>query len=83
MSPDSSGQRLLGNPLYYGFTTFVTDGAMLGEHPVNECDHGHAGQMPDFRPFQARRYSPERPPDFSSRARSVMVIPRSMALHMS
>ena len=83
MSPDSSGQRLLGNPLYYGFTTFVTDSAMLGEHPVNVCDRRHAGRMPDFRPLQARRYSPERPPDFSSRARSVMVISRSMALHMS
>ena len=83
MSPDSSGQRLLGNPLYYGFTTFVTDGAMLGEHPVNGCDPRHAGQTGSFGAIQARRYSPERPPDFSSSARSEIVISRSMALHMS
>ena len=83
MSPDSSGQRLLGNPLYYGFTTFVTDGAMLSEHPVNDCDPRHAGQMGSFGAIQARRYSPERPPDFSSSARSEIVISRSMALHMS
>ena len=83
MSPDSSGQRLLGNPLYYGFTTFVTDGAMLGEHPVNDCDPRHAGQTGSFGSIQARRYSPERPPDFSSSARSEIVISRSMALHMS
>lgn len=83
MSPDSSGQRLLGNPLYYGFTTFVTDGAMLGEHPVNDCDPRHAGQTGSFGAIQARRYSPERPPDFSSSARSEIVISRSMALHMS
>lgn len=83
MSPDSSGQRLLGNPLYYGFTTFVTDGAMLGEHPVNDCDPRHAGQTGSFGAIQARRYSPERPPDFSSSAMSEIVISRSMALHMS
>jgi hypothetical protein len=55
MSPDSSGQRLLGNPLYYGFTTFVTDGAIVGERRMNDCDPRHAGQMRRFDRFQARR----------------------------